>query len=624
MLKRWVDCKNVQTCLRCGIAFSFLVRKHHCRMCGRVFCGDCAGHHMPVPALYVEGMPLSPPTAAGSFSWGAPSHTKRLCVQCADRAVSTQHAHVSIQVLLILTERGELTMADWGRLRRVSLVFQDAVMHLMRILRKARSSTLPNRATTTIERRLVDMHRHALNRHPDWLLTVGRVEEDDDDGRPTPPCAWLGCRCGPVMRISNALEIVLNHAHRPRLYETAVQALRAAGPHLVPFRPMVCYATLRTPPFLHDFVLPAAAESPDESHRYAWTARGIGHDRLYEHVRRASQVPDELDASVRFADCLLALAREVTLEGRARILAAWRANARGHVFLPGQRDWSVQEVRSAEIRRLSSSTQPTVVPCVCRHHGDQGRLALITLLVKQEGVLKDVCVMNCLAEIDRLTQHTLPIVTYHVQPLSIASGLIVVVSQAVTLYKVASSQMTIQNYLNEKNPRVPCEEIRKRFLQSCAVSCVLSHVCGVGDRHLDNIMLSDAGCLFHIDYGYIFREEPFHRRGTNTIKLTSDVVDMLGGTKSGYFVQFQQEVVRIFNLLRSDVKGFYYVFAILAVCKCLSREQLVTHIEDSLVPLQTKKEAEISIVDSIRRNTFHTRWDNMLDTVHFLKKTWFA
>lgn len=623
-MKKWVDANDVLTCLRCGIAFSFLVRKHHCRMCGRVFCGDCAGTHMPVPAVYIEGMPLSPP-GRPSFSWGVPSDKKRLCALCAARAVSTQNADQHMQVLLVLTERGQLTMGDWGRLRRVSLVFKDAVLHLMRILRKARQATLPNRATTAVERRLVAMHRVALVGHPDWYLTLREVGGPRTAG--APPCAWLGCRCGPSMCIPDALEAVLNHAHRPGLYGKALRALREAGPGLVPFRPMVCYATLRTPQFLDDFVLPDAARSPEATHRYAWTAKGIGHDRLFEQVRRASRVPEELDASVRFSECLLALARAVTLEGRARILAAWRAaEDGGPVFIPGQRDWCVQEIRSTQIRRLPSSTQPTIVPCVCRHRGEQGRLAIITLLVKQEGVLKDLCVMNCLAEIDKLTNHALPIVTYHVQPLSVSSGLVVVVSQAVTLYKVASSQMTIQNYLSEKNPTVPCEELRVRFLQSCAVSCVLSHVCGVGDRHLDNIMLSDAGCLFHIDFGYIFREETFHRRGTNTMsmKLTSDVVDMLGGTKSVYFVQFQQEVVRIFNLLRSDVKGFYYVFAILAVCKCLGREQLLTHIEESLVPLRTKKEAEISIVDSIRRNTFHTKWDNMLDTVHFIKRTWFA
>lgn len=38
---QWQPDEDMQNCLNCHTPFSFLVRKHHCRCCGGIFCGSC-------------------------------------------------------------------------------------------------------------------------------------------------------------------------------------------------------------------------------------------------------------------------------------------------------------------------------------------------------------------------------------------------------------------------------------------------------------------------------------------------------------------------------------------------------------------------------------------------------
>lgn len=47
----WTDGDN---CHRCRVQFSLVVRKHHCRACGQVFCGKCTPRSCTLPKFGIE------------------------------------------------------------------------------------------------------------------------------------------------------------------------------------------------------------------------------------------------------------------------------------------------------------------------------------------------------------------------------------------------------------------------------------------------------------------------------------------------------------------------------------------------------------------------------------------
>lgn len=43
--------KLCHECSECGVRFGIFVRRHHCRICGRIFCSNCSSHTIPAMRL---------------------------------------------------------------------------------------------------------------------------------------------------------------------------------------------------------------------------------------------------------------------------------------------------------------------------------------------------------------------------------------------------------------------------------------------------------------------------------------------------------------------------------------------------------------------------------------------
>ncbi|KAH0789037.1 phosphatidylinositol 3-kinase, root isoform isoform X1 [Histomonas meleagridis] len=94
---------------------------------------------------------------------------------------------------------------------------------------------------------------------------------------------------------------------------------------------------------------------------------------------------------------------------------------------------------------------------------------------------------------------------YSVVPISREFGLCEFVVGAKAISKVLEqTNGNLEEFFDQENK----EECRDRFIKSSAAYTVISYVLGVGDRHLDNLLMTSNGNFFHVDYGYLFGQDP--------------------------------------------------------------------------------------------------------------------
>ncbi|KAE9418192.1 hypothetical protein Angca_009001 [Angiostrongylus cantonensis] len=91
--------------------------------------------------------------------------------------------------------------------------------------------------------------------------------------------------------------------------------------------------------------------------------------------------------------------------------------------------------------------------------------------------------------------------------------------------------------------------------------CVMCYVLGVGDRHLDNLLLCESGRLFHVDFGFILGRDP--KPLPPPMKLTNEMLQAMGGIKSDHFRHFCMHCDSAYRILRRHANVILNLFSLM-------------------------------------------------------------
>lgn len=165
----------------------------------------------------------------------------------------------------------------------------------------------------------------------------------------------------------------------------------------------------------------------------------------------------------------------------------------------------------------------------------------------------------------------------------------------------ASSAANGGSILNFFRKHHPCEtgpfgiaaEIMDTYIKSCAGYCVITYLLGVGDRHLDNLLLTTAGNLFHIDFGYILGRDP--KPMPPPMKLSKEMVEAMGGISSEYHHEFRKQCYTAFLHLRRHANVMLNLFSLMVDASvpdiALEPDKAVKKVEENLKLGLTDEEA---------------------------------
>jgi phosphatidylinositol 3-kinase len=191
-------------------------------------------------------------------------------------------------------------------------------------------------------------------------------------------------------------------------------------------------------------------------------------------------------------------------------------------------------------------------------------------------------------------------------------------------------------YLRANNPDVSGplgvrKETMDTYIRSCAGYCVITYILGVGDRHLDNLLLQPSGHFFHIDFGFILGRDP--KPFAPLIKLCKEMVEGLGGTASPQYAQFKQYCFTAYTTLRKSSSLVLNLFSLMVQSSVtdirMMEEQMgvvggaVGKVRERF-NLDVSEEEAVRALDQVLADSVNAVFGVVIDRLHEFVQGWRA
>ncbi|CAF9943264.1 MAG: Phosphatidylinositol (PI) 3-kinase [Alectoria fallacina] len=238
---------------------------------------------------------------------------------------------------------------------------------------------------------------------------------------------------------------------------------------------------------------------------------------------------------------------------------------------------------------------------------------------------QDQLVIQIISLMDRLLRKEnldLKLSPYRILATSANAGVVQFVPSMSLAAASAKYKGSILAYLRANNPDTTADlgvrpSTMDIYVKSCAGYCVITYLLGVGDRHLDNLLLAPSGHFFHADFGYILGRDP--KPFAPQMKLCKEMVEGMGSSTSPHYAAFKSYCFTAYTTLRKSSNLILNLFSLMVDANIpdikVEPERVVEKVRERFHLEMSEEEAmrhfEGLIVDSVG-----SIFPVVIDTIH--------
>lgn len=244
---------------------------------------------------------------------------------------------------------------------------------------------------------------------------------------------------------------------------------------------------------------------------------------------------------------------------------------------------------------------------------------------------QDQFVIQIIVLMDRLLQQEnldLNLTPYRVLATSQQCGMIQFIPSQPLATILATCGGNLHNYLRRFHPDSAGPFgihplVMEAYIRSCAGYCVITYLLGIGDRHLDNLLLTQTGQLFHVDFGYILGRDPKHF--APPMKLCKEMVEAMGGQSSPHYAKFKSFCFSAFNILRKNANLILNLFNLMIKTTLpdivLAPDQVVYKVQEKF-RLDLSEEQAVVFFSQLINESVSALFPQVIDRIHSWAQYW--
>lgn len=637
----WAKDDSVEQCHHCSKTFTIMSRRHHCRYCGKIFCYNCSNFKIILP-----GETTTVPILK--------SNRKRVCSKCYFNITEYQNLKGVISVFNKLP----LTIKDYNTIFKVCKCWNKVSFNFYNTLRNIKNTMIHSNLNRH-EMSILRLNNNLFSGHSKWMvlyvinynwgdsnISYSTIKQFFTDPRTT-SCKNLLCpnSCCASLELEDIILIFSAKPLYTPLIKVLVDLLKVMSmldsftrefERYLPFfidilRYYRHYTSINN--IIQQFLLINCVKNINLSNKMFWLlTQNINDPEVSGYFTLFRKQLVKLIDKETYAlfqegfDFTQNIMQIVDKDGINAIINLKKylkdhkkTTAKFH--LPINLSRPIHHIDYDEIVAIDSKTRPIVFPCVYKNN------ERYLIMLKKEDIRPEAIIMNIIHLVDHFLQREdnidLAITTYNILPISPKYGYIEFVPNSATLYHIKEvCKFSIQNWLIENN-NISTTTYRDNLCRSCAAYCIMTYLLGIGDRHLDNIMITTTGKIFHIDFGYILGKEP--KLLSPEIRLTPEIIDAMGGINSKYYDTFKEYCLIIFKCMRRHVEIIYILLLDLVKYTPelnINKAYVDAHIAQRFLTSYNNTDAERIIIDKIDNySTKNSYGETIIDFFHKQNKS---